>query len=187
VSSHAFNQRVRSVQLALLLSPPHETGRLGPEALRAALVDLHELWLSSRAATVGVGPGTALVALGGLARRELVPYTDLDLLLVHDAHGAGPDPPTVQGIAESLWYPLREAGIAEHHSAPTVGEAVQMAMTDLQVGVCLLDARAIGGDLELAERLLSAARRAWRASLPGRFDDVATTYWFGAAGWSVPT
>src|SRR4051795_11698548 len=49
-----------------LLSPPPGARRLGPAALREALVELHDFWLATRAAAVGVGEGTgtALVAVG---------------------------------------------------------------------------------------------------------------------------
>ena len=66
---------------------PHQVGRLAPDVLREALTDLHEFWLTVHAAQAGIGAdatGIALVAVGGLGRRELVPYSDLDLVLVHD-------------------------------------------------------------------------------------------------------
>src|SRR5690242_1137273 len=72
-----------------LLDPPPGARRLGPAALREALVELHDFWLSSRAAAVGVGEGSALVAVGALGRRELAPYSDLDLVLVHDGRRNG--------------------------------------------------------------------------------------------------
>ncbi|NUS91847.1 MAG: [protein-PII] uridylyltransferase, partial [Nocardia sp.] len=60
--------------------------RLDAESLRAALVDLYELWLSSKGAEVGITPdsGLAIMAVGGLGRREMLPYSDLDLVLLHE-------------------------------------------------------------------------------------------------------
>src|SRR5687768_14770898 len=99
-----------------LLAPGRR--RLTGESLREALVDLHEFWLTAHASQAGVGgpgSGVALVAVGGLGRRELVPYSDLDLLLVHNGHKG------VDAIAEKLWYPLWNSGIGLDHSVRTVG------------------------------------------------------------------
>ncbi len=160
-----------------LLTPPPGARRLGPAALREALVELHDFWLATRAAAVGIGEetGTALVAVGGLGRRELAPWSDLDLVLVHD--GARRQKGTerndaVARIADALWYPLWDAGIGLDHSVRTVGEAVGVATEDLRVALGLLEVRLLAGDAELAERLASSARQAWRAGIRGRFDEL---------------
>ena len=59
---------------------------LDSAALRDALLDLHEFWLSTKATEIGITAtsGFAIVATGGLGRREFVPYSDLDLMLVYD-------------------------------------------------------------------------------------------------------
>ena len=147
-----------------------ESGQLPPGVLREALADLHEFWLTAQAAHAGIDSatrGVALVALGGLGRRELVPHSDLDLLLVHDK---------VDGIdqaADLLWYPLWNARIGLDHAVRTVAEAVEVAASDLRVAVGLLDARHLAGDGDLTGRLIGAARQRWRASVRARAGELA--------------
>jgi [protein-PII] uridylyltransferase len=100
--------------------------------------------------------GVALVAVGGLGRRECAPYSDLDLVLVH-AGQAG-----VGELAARIWYPVWDAKLALDHSVRTVPEALSVAMADPLVGLGLLDARPVAGDAGLTAELVSAARDQWR-------------------------
>ncbi|GAA4857061.1 hypothetical protein GCM10023201_59550 [Actinomycetospora corticicola] len=145
-----------------LLAPPPGARRLAPAALRAALVDLHDLWLATRARALGVGRGSALVAIGSLGRRELAPFSVPDLLLVHD--GTRPGPHGIRAVAAALGAPV--------HAVCTVGEAVEASLADLPTALGLLDARLVAGDAELAERLVGTARRAWRAGAATRGADL---------------
>src|SRR5919202_810088 len=151
---------------AALLAGTSRQRQLTAPALRAALADLYELWLTSRCAAVGVGCGSALVAVGALGRRELVPYSDLDLLLLHDGKR------DVAQLADALWYPLWDARVELDHSVRTVGQAMQVATTDLRAGLGLLDARLIAGDEELFTAMDTAVRRAWRSGIRSRLDEL---------------
>jgi [protein-PII] uridylyltransferase len=152
---------------AVLLEPGVGKRRLGPEALRTALVDLHDFWLSSRAAAIGLNERAALVAVGALGRRELAPWSDLDLVLLHDGRK------DVDRLAEQLWYPLWDSGIGLDHSVRTPGQAVQVAATDLRAAFGLLEVRHIAGDAALTDKVRVAVRQAWRAGIRGRFDELA--------------
>ncbi|MCG8928395.1 [protein-PII] uridylyltransferase [Lentzea sp. CC55] len=142
--------------------------RLAAEPLREALVDLHEFWLTKHAQGAGTsGPGVALVAVGGLGRRELVPYSDLDLVLVHNGVK------NIDEIAEKLWYPLWNSGIGLDHSVRTVGEALRVAAGDLRTALGLLDIRHVAGDPEVTQKLADGARQAWRGNVRNRLDEIA--------------
>ncbi|HEY4419346.1 MAG TPA: [protein-PII] uridylyltransferase, partial [Pseudonocardia sp.] len=154
---------------AVLLDSSVGKRRLGPEALRTALVDLHDFWLTSRAAAIGLTDRVALMAVGALGRRELAPWSDLDLVLVHDGRN------DVERLAEQLWYPLWDAGIGLDHSVRTPGQAVQVATADLRAALGLLEARHIAGDAALSDKVRTAVRQAWRAGIRGRFDELADT------------
>lgn len=144
--------------------------RLDAVGLREALLDLHELWLTTKAADLGItaDSGFAIVATGGLGRRELVPYSDLDLMLLHDTM---PDE-AVTEVAEGLWYPLWDANIRLDHSVRTVSEALQVAGSDMSAGMAMLEVRHIAGNEDLSSKLISGARRQWRAGIAARFDEL---------------
>ena len=152
---------------AVLLAQAGGRRRLTPAALRAALVDLHDFWLSSHAQAIGLADRASLVAVGALGRRELAPYSDLDLVLLHDGRK------DIERLAEQMWYPLWDAGVGLDHSVRTPGQAVQVAATDLRAALGLLEARHIAGDAGLSDTVRGAVRQAWRAGIRGRFDELA--------------
>ncbi|HUL98093.1 MAG TPA: [protein-PII] uridylyltransferase, partial [Mycobacterium sp.] len=139
-------------------------------ALRDALLDLHEFWLTTKATEIGITPasGFAIVATGGLGRRELLPYSDLDLMLLHDEMPAE----KVSSTADRLWYPLWDANIRIDHSVRTVSEALHVASDDVSAGMAMLEARHIAGDAELSALLVGGARRQWRTGIRSRFDEL---------------
>ncbi|MGU3433543.1 [protein-PII] uridylyltransferase [Actinomycetes bacterium M1A6_2h] len=152
--------------------------RLDAPALRQALTDLHEFWLTTKGSEVGIKPdsGFAIVAVGGLGRREMLPFSDLDLVLLHDDI----DPALVSQVADQLWYPLWDAHIKLDHSVRTVAQALQVASQDLTAALGLLDARHIAGDVELSNLLIGGVRRQWRTGIRDRFDglvDQTRTRW----------
>jgi [protein-PII] uridylyltransferase len=150
---------VRSELTALL----GQTALVGAE-LRNALVELYDGWLLAHFGDPG--PGLALVAVGGLGRRDLAPGSDLDLVLVHDGR------PDIGAIADRLWYPIWDTGIGLDHSVRTVDEAVEVARADLKAALGLLDARHIAGDADLAASLISATRAAWRQGAAKRLPEL---------------
>jgi [protein-PII] uridylyltransferase len=144
--------------------------RLDSAALRDALLDLHEFWLTTKATEIGITAtsGFAIVATGGLGRGELLPYSDLDLTLVHDNMPRD----VVSQVAELLWYPLWDANIHIDHSVRTVPEALKVAGEDISAGLAMLDARHIAGDADLAALLVGGARRQWRTGIAPRFEEL---------------
>ncbi|MEU1757274.1 [protein-PII] uridylyltransferase [Micromonospora matsumotoense] len=100
--------------------------------------------------------GIALIAVGGLGRRQCAPYGDLDLVLLH-AGVAG-----VDELAASLWYPIWDAGVRLDHSVRTLAEALSVAQDDVKVALALLDARFVAGDRALADTLTRTATDHWR-------------------------
>jgi len=96
----------------------------------------------------------ALLALGGFGRRELCPFSDIDLLLVHD--GAAPDEATMSTV-EDLVPLLWDVGLAPAQGVRAVGQAFEGLEGDLVTATSLLEARFVAGDPGLFARFRSAS------------------------------
>jgi [protein-PII] uridylyltransferase len=127
---------------------------------RTAQVDR---WLAE---LLGPEPGVALVAVGGYGRRELLPRSDLDVVLLH---GGRDD---IADIADRIWYPVWDSGAELDHAVRTVPQARRVARTDLKVALGLLSARHVAGDPDLTERLRAGALEDWRAAAPTRLAEL---------------
>ncbi|MFH9178622.1 [protein-PII] uridylyltransferase [Streptomyces albogriseolus] len=142
----------------------NEKARSGPPR-RSALAGLTDDWLAGLFAAGAPGArGVSLVAVGGYGRAELSPRSDLDLLLLHDGSAAD----TVSALADRLWYPVWDLGLALDHSVRTPAEARRTAGEDLKVQLGLLDARHIAGDLGLTTALRTTVLADWRNQAPKR-------------------
>ncbi|MET8064865.1 [protein-PII] uridylyltransferase, partial [Micromonospora sp. NPDC005313] len=140
-------------------------------AARTARADALDAWLRR---AFPDRDGVALVAVGGLGRRQCAPYGDLDLVLLH----AGV--PGIDELAASLWYPIWDAGLRLDHSVRTVAEALSVAQDDVKVALGLLDARHVAGDPALTDQLARTATDHWRRTairqLPG-LREITTARW----------
>jgi [protein-PII] uridylyltransferase len=105
---------------------------------RAELVDgcLRDL-----SAAAGMPEGVALVALGGYGRGTLAPGSDLDLLIVHDGRSTD----AVAALAETLLYPLWDAGLRVGHAVRTPQVCVEIAVERLDATTAMLDGRLLAG------------------------------------------
>jgi [protein-PII] uridylyltransferase len=144
--------------------------------LRAALTDHYDRWLAGRlpAADAAAAGEVALVAVGGLGRRETAPWSDLDLVLLHRGRR------DVAAVADAIWYPVWDAGLSLDHSVRTVAEAVAVARSDLRAALGLLDLRHLAGDPALTGLLRESVLAAWRADAVRRLPelrDAATARW----------
>ena len=108
----------------------------------------------------------ALVAVGGYGRRELLPRSDLDVLLLH----SGRD--DIASIADRIWYPVWDSGAELDHAVRTVPQARRVARADLKVALGLLSARHVAGDPDLTERLRAGALEDWRSAAPARLAEL---------------
>jgi [protein-PII] uridylyltransferase len=133
---------------------------LGGREFARALSDATDAWMvalfeAARGASARA-PRAALLAVGGYGRGELAPFSDLDLLLVHETK-----PARVEQFASAVWYPLWDAGVKLGHSVRTVDEQVKLMRGDLDTATSLLTARLVAGDAKLAASVIDAGRSVW--------------------------
>jgi len=133
-------------------------------ARRTAQVDR---WLAE---LLGAESGVALVAVGGYGRRELLPRSDLDVVLLHDGRDG------IAGVADRIWYPVWDSGAELDHAVRTVPQARRVARSDLKVALGLLSARHVAGDPDLTERLRAGALEDWRAAAPARLAELRAAH-----------
>jgi len=136
------------------------------ECVEAPLIELyHEV--------AGPTTGVALAAVGSLARRELGPRSDIDLVLLHD--GKTQSQTQINSLAERLWYPLWDARVRMDHSVRTPAECTDIATQELSAGVGLLDLRVIAGDAELVKHARSSLLDAWRRNARKRLPELLSS------------
>jgi [protein-PII] uridylyltransferase len=118
--------------------------------------------------------GVSLVAVGGLGRRDCAPYSDVDLVLLHNGTAG------IDRIASALWYPIWDARLGLDHSVRTLPEALSVAHDDVKVSLGLLDARHIAGDAALSAELIAATSDQWRRTavrLLPQLREITNTRW----------
>ena len=91
----------------------------------------------------------ALIAIGGYGRRELNPYSDLDLMFLY----SGKDSKRVEEVANRLLYFLWDLRLDVGYSVRTLPDCLEMANTDVTVKTALLDARLLIGSAPLFAEL----------------------------------
>ena len=115
---------------------------------------------------LGAEPGVALVAVGGYGRRELLPGSDLDVLLLHSGRDG------IASIADRIWYPVWDSGARLDHAVRTVPQARRVARADIKVALGLLSARHVAGDPTLTTQLREGALEDWRAAARTRLAEL---------------
>jgi [protein-PII] uridylyltransferase len=113
--------------------------------------------------------GMALVAVGGYGRAELSPASDLDVVLLHDP---GIPESRIQEVAEAIWYPLWEQGVALDHSVRDTRQMRDAAKEDYRAATGMLDARFVAGDSALVLALRSEVLSDWRQEARSRLIEL---------------
>jgi [protein-PII] uridylyltransferase len=103
-----------------------------------------------RNAGVDSASGIAVLATGSFGRRELAPYSDLDLFFLC---AKNPDA-KVEALAHSILVPLWDAKLDAGHAVRSVSDGLALPDNDLAAATALLDARFLIGDVRLANKFI---------------------------------
>src|SRR5213594_1094308 len=135
----------------------HQAGGGGREicALRAELVDVLLRYVFGAASSVSArGNGEAevplaLIALGGYGRGELNPFSDVDVMLLHQQRAEVS--PHLAEMVNQILYLLWDSGFKVGHSTRSIKEAIAQANSDMRTKTAMLESRFLAGDAELAQ------------------------------------
>ncbi|MEW6166270.1 MAG: [protein-PII] uridylyltransferase [Pseudomonadota bacterium] len=126
--------------------------------------------------------GLALAAVGGYGRGELLPHSDIDILLLHSGDALETHRKSLESLTAFAW----DMGLEVGQSARTVAECVAEAGKDITVMTNLLEARLLDGDAALFREMQQAltpeqvwpvkaffeAKRAEQAARHRKYDDT---------------
>src|SRR5215470_456064 len=135
----------------------HQAGGTGRQmfAGRAELVDVllrYVFGAASSAVARGNGEGEAplaLIALGGYGRGELNPFSDVDVMLLHQQRAEVS--PHLEEMVNQILYLLWDSGFKVGHSTRSIKEAIAQANSDMHTKTAMLEARFLAGNAELAK------------------------------------
>ncbi|GAA3529380.1 [protein-PII] uridylyltransferase [Aeromicrobium panaciterrae] len=149
---------------------------------RDRAIDADQVLAEHFANAVGDSAGFALVAVGGYGRSELSPFSDLDVVLLHEP---GLHDEHVREVAEAIWYPLWNANAALDHSVRDTVQMREAAAADHRAAMGMLDARPVAGEAELVTTLRSDVLADWRRDARTRVEEVreARAARIGRSGW----
>ncbi len=120
-------------------------------ARRVDLVDvlLRHVFAGSNRANGKTAPRIALIALGGYGRRELNPFSDVDVMFLH---GDSKVSEATSRVVEQVLYFLWDIGFKVGHSTRSIREAIAAANGDMLTKTAMLESRFVVGDAELAQK-----------------------------------
>lgn len=128
-------------------TPPYRHGRFEErlQQVESQVRTAYELALSAR-----FGERLALVAVGGFGRKELFPFSDIDILVLVDRIPEGnEDRDAISHFQRQLW----DANLRLSQGLRTVEECIRLDELDVERTISLLDRRFLAGSQALWQKL----------------------------------
>ena len=89
-----------------------------------------------------------LVALGGYGRRELAPYSDVDLMFLFESEAGDAAAALSREVLHHLW----DLGFQVGHSVRTIRDCLELAPSDLAIKTSMMEARYLAGSADLFQQ-----------------------------------
>lgn len=107
-------------------------------------------------------PNACLVAVGGYGRNELLPRSDIDLLILYRAGMLDDIGPAIERFLTYLW----DLGLEIGHSVRSPNECAELACDDITIMTNLMESRTLAGDPALfaTMRAATSAEHIWSSA-----------------------
>lgn len=99
----------------------------------------------------GKNSAISCIAVGGYGRKELFPYSDIDLLFLYEPKHRK----QAEAVAEAFLHYLWDLGFQVGHALRTINETIELAKQDHTVAANLLDTRFLQGNKKLYSALVN--------------------------------
>jgi [protein-PII] uridylyltransferase len=115
----------------------------------------------------------ALIAVGGYGRGEMLPYSDVDIMVLSRQNLSEQTAESVSAFVASLW----DVGLAPGVSVRTLSECLELA-SDLTVATSLVESRIITGDEQLSQMPRRVISQTWsdRSFYDGKMEEQRRRY-----------
>ena len=144
--------------------------------MRSMLVDRVILDFWKRISSRSLQSLISITAVGGYGRQELLPHSDIDLLLIVEQSNHPELNETISQLITFLW----DIGLDVGHSVRTISECVSEAIADVTVITNLMESRLLVGSAVLYEKMLevTSSQRIWPANrfFIAKVDEQKTRY-----------
>ena len=106
----------------------------------------------------------SIVSVGGYGRREMAPYSDVDLLFLTPYKIT----PWAENVIETILYILWDLKLKVGHSSRSIRDCLRIGREDYTVRTALLEQRFVCGDVSLASEL---NEKLWKSLFEGTAKD----------------